>query len=61
VVTLDRAVAEYTGYTYDTLYAIRLNAGEYLLPAASVPDFERERAAATAEHWKRYLFPRATQ
>jgi hypothetical protein len=57
VLTLDGAVAEYAPRTYDTLYVIRLNAREYLLPAVSVAEFECELAAAT-DRWKQYLFTR---
>lgn len=36
-VVLDGAVAEYVGRVYDTIYAIRVDNMEYLLPAENVP------------------------
>lgn len=56
-VVLDGAVAEYVGRVYDTIYAIRVGNTEYLLPAESVPAFERERNAGS-ERWKRYVHSR---
>lgn len=57
LVTLDGAVAEYGGGTYDTLVAIRVDDVDYLLPATSVHDFERAQAAGS-DDWRRYLFRR---
>lgn len=58
VIVLDGTVAEYVPRTYDTIYAIRVDGGEFLLPAESVPDFERERDSGS-EHWKWYVLSRA--
>jgi len=57
VITLNAPVAEYSWRTYDLLYAICVDETDYLLPAESVEDFERERAAGT-DVWQRYVFRR---
>ncbi len=57
VIILDGAVAEYVPRTYDTLYAIRIDNDEYLLPAESLPDFERDLASGS-DDWKWYVHAR---
>lgn len=57
VLVLDGAVAEYLPRTYDTLYAIRIDDAEYLLPAESVPNFERAIASGS-DDWKWYVHSR---
>jgi hypothetical protein len=41
VIKLDRPIAEYRPVVYDTLYVVRYDGGEYLLPACSVSDFNQ--------------------
>jgi len=57
LITLNSAVAEYVPNTYFSLYMIRVRGSDYLLPATSVVDFEREIAAGT-DHWQRYVLRR---
>jgi len=59
-IILDGAVAEYVPRTYDTLYAIRIDNDEYLLPAENVPDFERDLASGT-DDWKWYVHARGKE
>lgn len=56
-VVLDGAVAEYSGPVYDTIYAIRVNNRECLLPAANVPAFERELNAGS-DRWTWHVHSR---
>lgn len=60
VVALDAAVAEYSGSVYSTLYAIRIQDREYLLPAESVLEFETKLVEGDA-NWQWYLFSRKNQ
>lgn len=60
VLVLDRAVAEYVPRTYDTLYAIRIDDIEYLLPADSVRDFERAIASGSGD-WRWYVHSRGNE
>jgi hypothetical protein len=48
-IRLDRAVADILGRTYDTLYAMRLDGTEYLLPSACVENFEQELASGNLD------------
>ncbi len=57
VISLDGAVVEYSRKTYDTIYVIRVDTDEYLLPAENVVDFERELAAGASD-WKWYVHSR---
>ncbi len=59
-IMLDGAVAEYVSRTYDILYSIRVDNIEYLLPAESVPDFERDLASGS-DDWKWYVHTRRAQ
>jgi len=59
-IMLDGAVAEYVPRTYDTIYAIRIDNDEYLLPAESVPDFERDLASGS-DDWKWYVHKRGKE
>lgn len=59
-IMLDGAVAEYVPRTYETLYAIRIDNDEYLLPAESVSDFERELVSGS-DDWKWYVHARAEE
>jgi hypothetical protein len=57
-IALDGAVVEYSsGPTYDTLYALRIDDTDYLLPAPSVADFQREFSAGS-DFWQFYVFKR---
>lgn len=61
VITLDAAVAEYMPFAYDTLYAVRANGEELLLPAAFVDEFEAEfehRQGELDQMMKFYVFRR---
>ena len=60
VITLDAAVAEYSDRVYTTLYAIRLEDREYLLPAESVLEFETRLAESDAQ-WQWLLFSQKNQ
>ncbi len=60
VILFDGAVVEYSRKTYDTIYAVRVDADEYLLPAENVVDFERELASGTSD-WKWYVHSRNQQ
>ena len=57
VILFDGAVVEYSRKTYDTMYAVRVDTNEYLLPAVNVVDFERELASGTSD-WKWYVHSR---
>lgn len=57
VIGLDAAVAEYIPRTYNTLYVIRIDGTEYLLPAEWLPDFERELKSGSGG-WKWCVFRR---
>lgn len=57
VIRLDAAVAEYLPRTYDMLYVVRVDGNEYLLPAESLSDFERELDADSAG-WQSCLYQR---
>ncbi len=52
-----KAVAEYSGSVYSTLYAIRIQDREYLLPAESL-EFETSGGRA---NWQWLLFSRKNQ
>ncbi len=56
-IVLDGAVAEYMPRTYNTLYAIRIDDAEYLLPADNLSDFERALASGSG-NWKWYVHSR---
>jgi hypothetical protein len=58
LIRLNSAVAEYDVRTYDTLFAIRVGENHYLLPADSVPDFERS-FVSESDDWIAYVFRRA--
>lgn len=57
MIQLNAAVAEYFPKTYDRLYVIQIDGREYLLPADSVVDFERERNSGS-DSWNLYVFLR---
>ncbi len=57
VTQLNSAVAEYLTRTYDRLYVIRHDGTEYLLPADTSLDFERE-LDSDSDGWGWYLFRR---
>ena len=57
MIRLDAAVAEYVPRTYDMLYGVRVDGNEYLLPAESLSDFERELDAGSAG-WQSCLYQR---
>ena len=57
VLVLDGAVAKYVPRTYDTMYAVRIDDADYLLPAASVRDFENAIASGS-DDWRRYVHSR---
>lgn len=59
-IRLDGAVAEYVPRTYDALYAVRIENVEYLLPAESVPEFERD-LASRSDAWQRHVYARAEE
>lgn len=61
VITLDAAVAEYMPCAYETLYAVRANGEELLLPAAFVDEFEAEfvrRQEVDHQMMKNWVFRR---
>ena len=60
VILFDGAVVEYSRKTYNSMVAIRLDNVQYLLPAESVADFERELATGTGD-WKWYVHSRNRQ
>ena len=60
VIVFDGAVVEYSRKTYDTMVAMRLDNVQYLLPAESVADFERELASGSGD-WKWYVHTRIQQ
>jgi len=60
VLVLDGAVAEYVPRTYDTLYAIRIDDADYLLPAESVRDFELAIASGSND-WRWYVHSRSNE
>ena len=60
VITFDGAVAEYSGRTYNTLYAIRVAGADYLAPADDVQGFE-EALKSGSDFWKFYVFLCATR
>lgn len=60
VIVLDGAVAEYLPRTYDTLFAIRIESVDYLLPAESVQHFE-EAIASGSEDWRWYVHTRGNE
>jgi len=55
VINLDKAVAHAMGEAYDTLYAVRIDGADYLIPAPHVENFERELAAEDGG-WRRFVF-----
>jgi len=50
-------VAEYLPRTYDTLFALRIERVEYLLPSVLIREFEEEFNAGS-DHWNRLVFQR---
>lgn len=60
IIRLDAAVAEYRTRTYNTLYVIRIDGSEYLLPADGLSDFEQEVKSGSGG-WEGYVFRRGSE
>ena len=56
---MDHAVALYSGPAFNTLYAIRIDGSDYLLPEPDVLWFEEERRRAVG-NWERFAFKRGS-
>jgi hypothetical protein len=59
VISLDGAIAEYLPRTYDTLYVIRVDGAEYLLPAQGLAEFE-QKLRSEGDGWQWYLYRRGS-